>query len=259
VSKAAKRERQRQNREARRQIEEATEKRRKRFRTIRNFGIVLLPIVVIFVILQIRQSDDDSNDSSNDNRETPERTFDQPPPMTIDPAKTYLAELDTSEGQILVGLDAAAAPTSVNNFVFLAREGFYDGLPFHRVSRDFVIQTGAPGGDPSGGPGYSVETELPANGYEVGSVAWAKSEQEPAGTAGSQFFIVTGAGVSGINNPPYLYGTIGKVTGGMDVAEKIASYVPENGDGEPTTPVKVNKVTITETDVPASPTPPASG
>jgi cyclophilin family peptidyl-prolyl cis-trans isomerase len=255
VSKAAKRERQRQNRETRRQIEEADQKRRKRFRTARNFAIVLAPIIIIFVVLQLRDSGgDDSADKKSDaqSKDTPQRTFSDPPPMTIDAAKQYTATFDTSEGEIVVALDAAAFPTGVNNFVFLAREKFYDGLRFSRAAKDFVIQAGSPKNDGIGGPGYSIVDEVPANGYQVGSVAYAKGGDEPAGTAGSQFFIVTspaatpGTGVDFLNEQPYQYGGLGTVTSGLEVAQKIVGYAPSSGDGPPTTNVRINTVTITE-------------
>ena len=254
MSKAAKRERQRQNRETRRQIEEADQKRRKRFRTARNFAIVLAPIIIIFVVLQLRDSGGDDSDKKSDaqSKDTPQRTFSDPPPMTIDTAKQYTATFDTSEGEIVVALDAAAFPTGVNNFVFLAREKFYDGLRFSRAAKDFVIQAGSPKNDGIGGPGYSIVDEVPADGYQVGSVAYAKGGDEAAGTAGSQFFIVTspaatpGTGVDFLNEQPYQYGGLGTVTSGLEVAQKIVGYAPSSGDGPPTTNVRINTVTITE-------------
>ena len=257
VSKAAKRERQRLNRETRRQIEEAAEKRRKRLRTARNFAIVLAPIIVIFVVLQITGGSDDSKDKSDG---TTKRTFSKPPAMTIDPAKQYTATIDTSEGQIVVALDAAGAPTGVNNFVFLANKHFYDGLRFSRAAKDFVIQAGSPKNDGIGGPGYSITDEVPASGYQVGSVAYAKGGNEAAGTAGSQFFIVTspapapGQGLDALNTQPYQYGALGTVTSGLDVAQKIGSYAPTSGDGPPTKKVRIDKVTIAESGGDASTT-----
>lgn len=255
------------NRETRRQIEEAAEKRRKRFKTARNFAIVLAPIIVIFVVLQITNS---GNDSKKNDAETPKRTFAEAPAMTIDPAKTYTAAIDTSEGTIVVGLDAASAPTGVNNFVFLARQKFYDGLKFSRAAKDFVVQAGSPKSDGIGGPGYQITDELPANGYAVGSVAYAKGGSEAAGTAGSQFFIVTspaaapGQELDALNTQPYQYGALGTVTEGLDVAQKIGTYAPDSGDGPPTKTVTIKKVTITESGgaptstAPASSTPPSS-
>src|SRR5262249_61745142 len=86
----------------------------------------------------------------------------QPP----NPDTPYTATIDTSEGKMVVALDAATAPKSVNNFVFLARKHFYDGLTFHRVAKDFVIQGGDPKGDGSGGPGYKVQAQTPPGGRQ---------------------------------------------------------------------------------------------
>ena len=157
-------------------------------------------------------------------------TFKSAPPMTIDPAKTYTAKLSTSCGDVTVALDAKGAPKSVNNFVFLAKQGFYDGLKWPRAAGGFVIQTGSPTDDQAGGPGYSVKTEVPAQaGYAAGAVAWAKGGSEPAGTAGSQFFVVTGEGGSTL---PADYGTIGTVSAGLENAQKIASLAPDGGSGD---------------------------
>ncbi|MGQ0825607.1 MAG: peptidylprolyl isomerase [Actinomycetota bacterium] len=164
------------------------------------------------------------------------------PEMQIDPAKTYAATLATSCGDIVIALDAANAPTSVNNFVALARAGFYDGLPWHRVAPGFVIQGGDPNGDGSGGPDYKVQSEPPPQGaYAQGDVAWAKSEPEAAGTAGSQFFIVTGDA----STLPAEYGFIGTVSIGLENAQTIETL--GSADGPPAIPVYILAVTITET------------
>jgi cyclophilin family peptidyl-prolyl cis-trans isomerase len=161
---------------------------------------------------------------------------------------------------MVIALDATTAPRSVNNFVFLARKHFYDGLTFHRVAKDFVIQGGDPKGDGSGGPGYQLKppeaAETPANGYQVGSVAWAKGQSDPPGTAGSQFFVVTAAaqGLDGLNQQPYQYGIVGQVLEGLDVAQKIGALAPPSGDGKPTKKVTINKVTISQ--LPAATLPP---
>jgi peptidyl-prolyl cis-trans isomerase B (cyclophilin B) len=278
VSKAAKRERQRVNREARRQAELAWMKRRRRFKAARNVGLLLLPLVVLFVVLQVVRDDDQAAGITCDDVEapaakTPEVTG--PPPMQIDPAVTYTAVLDTSCGNIEMTLDAASAPTTVNNFVFLAQQGFYDDTSFHRAAQDFVVQGGDPAGDGSGGPGYTFQGEVPPAGvgYTVGSVAMAKGGQEPAGTAGSQFFIVTspaagsGQGLEALNTEPYQYAALGQVTKGLKVAQKIESFAPEGtaeapGDGPPTTDVVLRAVTIRETPAQAAttipPAPPSS-
>ena len=173
------------------------------------------------------------------------------PEMQIDPAKTYTATIRTSCGDIVVALDAANAPNGVNNFVALANAGFYDGTTFHRAVPDFVIQGGDPNGDGTGGPGYSVETELPPDGYQQGELAWAKTGVDPAGTAGSQFFVVTGAddseSVAFLNDDSsgsYLYGAFGSVVEGLDVALTIESL--SAGDGPPAIPVYVYGIDITE-------------
>src|SRR5512132_658702 len=214
MAKQAKRERQRVNREARRQAELAAARRRKQWRTARTIAIFAVPLVIVLVVFQLRSSGGSE----------PTRTFSKPPAQTLKPDTTYTATIDTSQGKMVLALDASAAPKSVNNFVFLARKHFYDGLTFHRVAKDFVIQGGDPKGDGSGGPGYKIQAETPANGYQVGSVAWAKGQQEQPGTAGSQFFIVfspapsAGQGVDALNQQPYQYGIIGTVADEQSLA-----------------------------------------
>jgi peptidyl-prolyl cis-trans isomerase B (cyclophilin B) len=112
----------------------------------------------------------------------------QPPKMLIDPKKKYAATFDTSKGKIEVDLFPGDAPMTVNNFVFLAREKFYDGTKFHRVIADFMIQGGDPTGTGSGGPGYRFEDEVKNNPrkHQVGSLSMANAGPN---TNGSQFFI----------------------------------------------------------------------
>src|SRR5262245_58983921 len=143
-----------------------------------------------------------------------QRTFSAPPKLTVDRAARYAATLDTPCGRIVIALDAKAAPRTVNNFVFLGRKRFYDGLTFHRAVRGFVIQGGDPAGNGTGGPGYTFRDELPNDGYQTGSVAMANSGPN---TNGSQFFIVTGD-ASGLPND---YSKFGRVTKGFDVARRI--------------------------------------
>ena len=162
------------------------------------------------------------------------------PPMTIDENAAYTADLTTSEGDIQIALDAKQAPKTVNNFVFLAKEGFYDGGTFHRVIPDFMIQGGDPEGTGMGGPGYTFQDELPKAGqYKIGSVAMANAGPN---TNGSQFFIIVGQ--QGVALPPN-YSLFGQVTKGQDVADAI-SAVPTDGADKPVTPVTIEKVTITE-------------
>jgi len=244
-SKAAKRERQRLNRQAKLEYEAAVEKRQKFWRSVRTFVIILVPVLAIGIFLALRGGNDssDSSGSADSGSGSSPTSLPKPSGITIDPAKTYTATIETTEGTIEIALDAANAPTSVNNFVYLTRAKFYDGLLFNRAAKNFVIQTGSPENTTVGGPGYKVQAELPTSAYEVGSVAWAKAGNEPPGTAGSQFFIGTGSGVTSL---PKDYGYIGKVTKGQDVAEKIMGFAPASGDGPPTKNVTMTKVKITE-------------
>ncbi len=168
--------------------------------------------------------------------------FDAAPPMCIDVAKTYTAEMVTNQGTITIELDATKAPNTVNNFVFLSRYHFYDGSTFHRVISDFMIQGGDAVGEPrgTGNPGYQFNDELPAEGdYEIGSIAMANSGSN---TQGSQFFIVTGD--SGVNLQP-AYTLFGKVTDGMDAVDAIEATEVNESDA-PLSDVIIESVTITE-------------
>ncbi|MEN6320899.1 MAG: peptidylprolyl isomerase [Syntrophaceae bacterium] len=139
-----------------------------------------------------------------------------PPEMKIDPVKTYRAVMETSRGVIELELYPQHAPKTVNNFVFLAREGFYNDVSFHRVISDFVIQGGDPTGTGRGGPGYKFEDELKGNPlkHETGMISMANSGPN---TNGSQFFIT--------HSPqPHLNGrhtVFGKVVKGQDVVTAI--------------------------------------
>jgi peptidyl-prolyl cis-trans isomerase B (cyclophilin B) len=170
-------------------------------------------------------------------------TYKKPPKMTIDVRKTYTATMVTSCGTIEMKLDPKLAPNTVNSFVFLVRQHFYDGLIFHRIARDFVIQGGDPTGTGSGGPGYqTVDAPPKGSTYPAGTVAMAKGTDQPAGTSESQFFIVTG------KNPSLSpdYAIIGTVVKGQDVADKIGTLPIQNGasDGKPVQTVYIVKITI---------------
>ena len=167
-------------------------------------------------------------------------TFDAPPPMGIDVEKTYTAEMVTSLGTMTIHLDPIRAPETVNNFVFLARWRYYDGIVFHRVIKGFMIQGGDPEGSGSGGPGYRFKDELPAPGrYELGSLAMANAGPN---TNGSQFFVITGA--SGVRLPPS-YSLFGKAVSGFEVAQAVEQVATGPGD-RPLTDVVIESVTITE-------------
>lgn len=143
------------------------------------------------------------------------RKYSAPPPMTINTARKYIVTLNTARGNIVLKLDPALAPVTVNNFVFLVRNSFYDGLTFHRIEPSFVIQGGDPSGNGSGGPGYKFNDEPVKGEYTAGCVAMANSG---ANTNGSQFFICT---VDDRAKLQKLYNLFGYVQSGMDVVLKI--------------------------------------
>lgn len=170
------------------------------------------------------------------------KQWNNPPEMVIDPSKRYTAQMETSMGSLTIALDPAAAPKTVNNFVFLAREGYYDGVIFHRIIQGFVIQGGDPTGTGRGGPGYRFADELPAAGrYEIGSLAMANAGPD---TNGSQFFIISGP--SGVGLPPQ-YSLFGKVVKGLDVVDQMEKVRTGAGD-KPVEDVVIQSVTITEAD-----------
>ncbi|MGE3984856.1 MAG: peptidylprolyl isomerase [Dehalococcoidia bacterium] len=160
------------------------------------------------------------------------RKYSAYPETVIDPAKTYIAVVKTSKGDITMNLAAAQAPKTVNSFVFLSCHGFYDGLTFHRVVANFVIQGGDPNGNGTGGPGYTFGLEISDLKHDtVGTLAMARS-QDP-NSNGSQWYITTAVN-SQTTNLDGQYTVFGKVTSGMDVVLAI-----RQGD-------KINSVSITE-------------
>ena len=148
------------------------------------------------------------------------KQYNAPPKMSIDAAKKYVATFDTSRGQIVVDLFAKDAPNTVNNFVFLARDEFYNGTTFHRVIADFMIQTGDPTGTGRGGPGYKFADECKGNPLKHARGVISMANAGP-NTNGSQFFITHVA-------TPHLNGkhtVFGEVTSGLDIVDAI-----EQGD-----------------------------
>jgi peptidyl-prolyl cis-trans isomerase B (cyclophilin B) len=152
-----------------------------------------------------------------------------PPPMRIDTKKKHTATFETSRGSIVCELFVADAPATVNNFVFLAREGFYDGTVFHRVINNFMVQGGDPTGTGRGGPGYRFEDELKNNPqrHQVGSLSMANAGPN---TNGSQFFI-THVATDWLDGKHTVFG---RVLSGQDVVNAV-----KQGD-------TLNKVTIAE-------------
>ena len=173
----------------------------------------------------------------------PPKQYSSPPPDTIDRAKTYTATIDTSAGAMTLELFASEAPLTVNNFVHLARDGFYEDCQFHRVISGFMIQGGCPRGDGTGGPGYRFQDEPVTRSYVRGTLAMANAGPN---TNGSQFFIVHGADVG---LPPN-YTIFGMLTDGGDVLDTLAnSPVTRSRGGENSSPAErlaINNITIEE-------------
>jgi peptidyl-prolyl cis-trans isomerase B (cyclophilin B) len=145
------------------------------------------------------------------------KQYNSPPAMSIDPAKKFTATFETSRGTIVCELFADVAPKTVNNFVFLAREGFYDGTKFHRVIADFMVQGGDPEGTGRGGPGYRFEDEMPKGKFrkhQRGSLSMANAGPN---TNGSQFFI-THVVTDWLDGKHTVFG---QVTSGLEVVDSI--------------------------------------
>ena len=152
--------------------------------------------------------------------------FSAPPPLVIDKAKRYVATLETDKGNIVIELDAANAPRTVNNFVFLARQKYYDGSTFHRVLPGFMAQGGDPTGTGAGGPGYKFADEFSPKLRHDGPGVLSMANAGP-NTNGSQFFITYTA-------TPFLndkHAAFGKVTAGLDVALKLTPRDPTTNPG----------------------------
>ncbi|HTW95126.1 MAG TPA: peptidylprolyl isomerase [Tepidisphaeraceae bacterium] len=167
------------------------------------------------------------------------KQYSTPPAMTIDPKKSYTATIQTSLGDVVVELFPKDAPGHVNSFVFLAREGFYDGVIFHRVIKDFMIQGGDPTGTGTGGPGYQLKAEFNSRKHKRGILSAARSSNP--NSAGSQFFLMHA-------DSPHLdgqYTAYGQVIKGIEVVDKIAD-LPVDANDRPRTPPKINHVVIDE-------------
>lgn len=164
------------------------------------------------------------------------------PEMQIDLDKSYSAKFHTTKGEFTIKLFADEAPVTVNNFIFLVREGFYEGLDFYRIIESFMIQAGDPKRNGKGNPGYTIPDELDSDiKFEEGIVAMANFS-EP-NTGGSQFFICTGPDAANLNRQPN-YTIFGKVVKGMDVVKTISQTPIKNN--LPTESIIIESIDIEE-------------
>jgi cyclophilin family peptidyl-prolyl cis-trans isomerase len=165
-----------------------------------------------------------------------------PPAMQIDPKKKYKAHMETDNGTMVIELFADRTPQTVNSFVFLAREGFYEGVIFHRVIANFMAQGGDPTGTGMGGPGYEYENENHSSKHGFGPGTLAMANAGP-NTNGSQFFICEGPNAAHLQADKYTI--FGQVTEGQEVVSRIAN-APRGRNDRPNEPVVMKKVTIEE-------------
>ena len=168
-----------------------------------------------------------------------QKKWDKEPEMKIDVNKVYVARMETTEGPIVIELYPKWAPHHVNSFVFLAREGFYDGVIFHRVIPGFMIQGGDPTGTGTGGPGYQLKAEFNENKHTRGILSAARSQDEDS--AGSQFFLMHG-------DAPHLdgqYTAYGKIIEGIETVDKIAT-APTGRQNRPVKPASIKGIKIEE-------------
>ena len=175
--------------------------------------------------------------------QTPKTNTYSQPQQVLEEGVDYGAVIKTSAGDIEIDLFEEETPITVNSFLFLAREKFFDGLIFHRVIRDFVIQGGDPRGDGTGGPGYNIVDEITERTYEPYTLGMANSGPD---TNGSQFFITTGniqeQSLQALNGN---YTIFGKVTGGFAVVDSI-ERVQTDANDKPVNPVVIELVQIVE-------------
>lgn len=174
--------------------------------------------------------------------DTQTRQFAGPPPDCLVDGVVYQAVVTTNKGEFTIQLDPEQAPAAANNFVFLARNLYFDDTPCHRIIPDFVVQCGDPTSTGRGGPGYTIVDEPPAPGqYRLGSIAMARTPQP--NSAGSQFFIVIGA--AGESLPPE-YALFGQVVDGFESTVTAMAAAGTPGQGVPSEPIQIESVLIVE-------------
>ncbi len=205
--------------------------------TVGVIGAILA--IVVIVVLVGRGGDDEAAQTATP--VTKDEKLAKPAPgSVVEQGETASVRIETTEGDFTISLDTESWPVTANNFAYLTEDGFYDGLGFHRIVPEFVIQGGDPTGSGSGGPGYSiVETPPQDTKYPIGTVAMAKTGAEAPGTSGSQFFIVTGA--QGATLTPD-YAVAGKVSEGLDIVTAIGEL--GSADQTPTRQVVIEKATL---------------
>lgn len=273
-----KRERQKANKAARLAAQQAAEAKKRRIKFIRNVVILVVAVIVVGLLLAgCADSDgsvstgpggaDQTTGAADDGYGTttcppakgvdePKIDFDTGFAKCIDPAKTYSAAVQTTEGTVTVKLDTERTPITTNNFVALARYGYYDGTELFRTEAESgIIQGGAPhtqsNADPGPGPNFSVPDEgLPFSADDYGPGTLAMARTAAPNSASGQFFFLANEGSRYLGDEARLgadagsYAVFGKVTEGLDVLEKIAAL--DDGSSTPSKSVSIDKVTITE-------------
>jgi peptidyl-prolyl cis-trans isomerase B (cyclophilin B) len=211
------------------------------------FALIAIGVTVAILLSRGGGGSDDGNSTTTASKNgceqvevpKPKQVSLKAPKQTVKKGEELTAVVETSCGTFDIALDTTRAPKTANSFAYLAEQGFYNDLTFHRIAPEFVIQGGDPLGDGTGGPGYSIDEKPPANlAYTKGIVAMAKSSAEPPGRSGSQFFVVTTAD-AGL--PPE-YALVGKVSKGLDVVTRIGKLgTPAQ---KPKETVLIDKITI---------------
>jgi peptidyl-prolyl cis-trans isomerase B (cyclophilin B) len=217
-------------------------------------GVLVLALIVGGVFFLVKQGKDNNNQTASTAGSTTEQQPEQqaqtpvptptPEPVVVSDHPT--ATIETTLGTVVVTLDHTAAPKTVENFVKLSNDGFYNGLKFHRVIPNFVIQGGDPSGDGTGGPGYTVPAEIKLT-HKKGAIAMARTGDQVNPTrasSGSQFYIVVDENAQ-TKSLDGQYTVFGYVTSGMDIVTKISNVPTQAGDF-PVTDVLIKKITIKE-------------
>jgi cyclophilin family peptidyl-prolyl cis-trans isomerase len=231
---ADKRARKKENARAAREQREAALRRKKRTRSTITIAVVVAIFAGVIVLLNVTGSD----------KKKAAATTTTTTPTTVDRSMKYTATISTNFVPIKLALDVKNSPIAASHFIDLARKGVYDGSRWHRIIKGFVVQGGAPGGDPTKDYGHSVVGEIPKGKYKLYDVLAAKKSTDPAGTFDSQFFIITGAEGVALHND---YTDFAHVNSGLDVVTKLlALQVGAGGDpqGLASQKATIDKVTI---------------